>query len=157
MTLRLPLVRYVYDSAVLTSSPIAVRNFEDEGDVTDLEAIKRGIVATIRDEELASSTCYEIEAYARLWPYVCLVHDWDVWNDSRRALRLQVIRWLEGEGAPYDFHQFRSGWGVVGFKDEDAAKHFELRWSRQTGATRVRDRDWNPHPLRSTFEPVQAS
>ena len=125
--------------------------------MTDLEEIKAAIAATTRDEELASSTCCEVEAYTKLWPSVFLVNDWDIWNGSSRALKLQVIRWLENEDAPYDFFQIRTGFGIVGFKDHEAAKQFETRWSGQTHVTPSSDEDWNPHPLRSTFEPIYAN
>ncbi len=121
--------------------------------MTELEEFKTVIVDTIRDEELATSACHEAEAYAKLWPVVFMVNDWDVWNEGRRALRLQVVRWLEEEGASYDFHQFGRGLGLVGFKDREAASHFKRRWS---GERRVRSgsrQDWNPHPMKSTFEP----
>jgi hypothetical protein len=126
-----------------------------------LEKIKEAIAAVTRDEELASSTCYEVEAYARLWPFVFLVNDWDIWNGSKRALKLQVVRWLEDEGGSYDFFHIRTGFGLIGFKDEDAAKKFERRWSAQSHATPALNPapngDWNPHPLKSTFEPVRAN
>ncbi|MBM1173333.1 hypothetical protein [Microvirga arabica] len=123
----------------------------------ELEKIKEAIVASTRDEELASATCYEVEAYARLWPFVFLVNDWDVWNGSKRALKLQVVRWLENEGAPYDFFHIRTGFGLMGFKDQEAAKSFERRWSGPSEATSASTGDWNPHPLKSTFEPVHAN
>jgi hypothetical protein len=123
----------------------------------ELEKIKEAIAASTRDEELASATRYEVEAYVRLWPFVFLVNDWDVWNGSKRALKLQVVRWLENEGAPYDFFQIRTGFGLIGFKDQKAAKTFERRWSGQSQATPTSIGDWNPHPLKSTFEPVHAN
>jgi len=125
--------------------------------VTNLEEINAVIIAATRDEELASSTCAEIDAYSRLWPYSILVNEWDIWNGSKRALRLQVIRWLENEGAPYDYFQIRAGFGLIGFKDHEAAKQFEMRWSGQTSVTQSLHEAWNPHPLRSTFEPVYAT
>jgi hypothetical protein len=121
--------------------------------VTDLDEMKAVIVNTLRDEQLALNACYELEAYAKLWPFVFMVNEWDVWNESKRALRLQVIRWLEEKGASYDFHQFRTGYGLVGFKDPEAATHFKLRWSGESNVKPVPNRDWDPHPLRSTFEP----
>jgi len=125
--------------------------------VTDLDAIKEAIVATTRDAELASSTCYEVDAYAKLWPFFFLVNDWDVWNGSKRGLKLQVVRWLEDQGKPYDFFQIRTGCGLIGFKDQEAATHFEQRWSRQSHASPAPNGDWNPHPLKSTFEPVHSN
>jgi hypothetical protein len=132
--------------------------------MTDLNEMKRTIVGASQDEDIASSACAEVEAYAERWPYVFMVNDWDVWNDSKRALRLQVIRWLEQNGDSYEFYQLPSGWGLVGFTDLKAATHFKLRWS---GRGRVMSapieasasieaspsvQDWDPHPLRSTFE-----
>jgi hypothetical protein len=125
--------------------------------MTDLEAMKKAIADAIRDRELASSACCEVEAYARRWPFVFMIRDWDVWNESKKALRLQVIRWLEGQCAPYDFYQFHSGWGLVGFKSQEAANRFKLRWSGQTGGMLIPHQDWNPHPLKSTFEPIYTS
>jgi hypothetical protein len=123
----------------------------------ELEKIKEAIAASTRDEELASSTRYEVEAYVRLWPFVFMVNEWDVWNGSKRALKLQVVRWLENEGAPYDFFHIRTGFGLMGFKDQEAAKAFERRWSGQSHAGSHSNGDWDPHPLKSTFEPVHAS
>jgi hypothetical protein len=125
--------------------------------MTDLEEMKKAIADAIRDRELASSACYEVEAYARRWPFVFMIHDWDVWDESKKALRLQVIRWLEGQCAPYDFYQFHSGWGLVGFKSQEAANRFELRWSGRTSRVLMPHQGWNPHPLKSTFEPIHTS
>jgi hypothetical protein len=125
--------------------------------MTDLEEIKKAIGDMIRDEELASSACCEVEAYAQRWPFIFMVTDWDVWNESRKALRLQVVRWLEEKCTPYDFYQFRSGWGLVGFKSQEAADSFELRWSGRAGSMALPCQDWNPHPLKSTFEPIYTS
>jgi hypothetical protein len=122
--------------------------------MTDLEEMKKAIADAIRDWELASSACYEVEAYARRWPFVFMIHDWDVWNESKKALRLQVIRWLEEQCSPYDFYQFQSGWGLVGFKSQEAADRFKLRWSGQTSDMPISHHNWNPHPLKSTFEPI---
>ena len=122
-----------------------------------LETIKEAIAASTRDEELASATRYEVEAYARLWPFVFLVNDWDVWNGSKRALKLQVVRWLETQHAPYDFFHIRTGFGLMGFKDQATAEAFERRWSGHSPATPAPNGDWNPHPLKSTFEPVYTS
>ena len=102
--------------------------------MTELDKIKEAITASTRDEELASATCYEVEAYVKLWPFVFLVNDWDIWNGSKGALKLQVVRWLEGEGAPYDFFHIRAGFGLM-----------------------ASTADWNPHPVKSTFEPVHAN
>ena len=51
----------------------------------ELEKIKEAITASTRDEELASATRYEVEAYAKLWPFVFLVNDWDIWNGSKKS------------------------------------------------------------------------
>lgn len=123
----------------------------------ELEKIKEAIAASTRDEELASATRYEVEAYAKLWPFVFLVNDWDVWNGSKRALKLQVVRWLEDESGPYDFFQIRTGFGLIGLKDEKAATAFERRWSGQSQEKPASNGDWNPHPVKSTFEPVHAN
>jgi len=123
----------------------------------ELEKIKEAISAATHNEELASATCCEVESYVRRWPFVFLVNDWDIWNGSKRALKLQVVRWLEDEGAPYEFFQIRAGFGLIGFKDQKAAKTFEQRWSGRSHVTPASNGDWNPHPLRSTFEPVHAN
>jgi hypothetical protein len=147
-------MRYVYDCAVLTSGTTAECEFANlRWVMTNLEEVKRAIVATIRDEEVASSTCYEVDAYAKLWPFVFIVNDWDVWNESKTALRLQVIRWLEEKDVPYIFYQFHRGYGLVGFKDQKAAMDFDLQWSEESRERSGSDHEWNPHPLKSTFEP----
>ena len=51
----------------------------------ELEKIKEAITASTRDEELASATLFEVEAYAKLWPLVFLVNDWDIWNGSKES------------------------------------------------------------------------
>jgi hypothetical protein len=126
--------------------------------MTDLEEMKSLIVTTVRDEELASSACFEIDAYAKLWPFVFMVNDWAIWNKGKTALRPEVVHWLEGVGAAHDVHLFLSGGGLVGFKEIDAASQFERRWSREgqmpsNQAFRALHQDWNPHPAKSTFEP----
>lgn len=121
--------------------------------MADLEGIKKVIVSTLRDEELASFACYEVEAYAKLWRHLFVVNDWDVWNKSKTALKLQVIRWLEDEDAPYTFHQFHRGCGLVGLNDQEVAAHFKLRWCGESRARSVSHQEWNPHPVKSTFEP----
>jgi hypothetical protein len=125
--------------------------------MTNLEEVKRAIVATIRDEEVASSTCYEVDAFAKLWPFVFTVTDWDVWNESKTALRLQVVRWLEEKDVPYTFYQFHRGYGLVGFKDQEAAMDFDLQWSEESRERSGSGCEWNPHPLKSTFEPHYSS
>lgn len=118
------------------------------------EEIKREIEDRIHDPELASSVWYEVEAYSKRWPFVFLINDRDVWNESKNALRLQVVRWLEANCTPYDFYQFRTGWGLVGFKSQEAANRFETRWSEQSVDLSVSHEDWNPHPQKSTSEPI---
>lgn len=120
--------------------------------MTDLDELKEIIVKTVPDQEVASSACCEAQAYAKRWPFVVMINDWDVWNDSRSALRLQVIRWLEQHADTYDFYQPLVGCGLVGFKDLKAAAHFKLRWSGQGRIMPTSAQDWNPHPLKSTFE-----
>jgi hypothetical protein len=122
--------------------------------MTNLEEMKKAIADAIHDKEVASSACCQVEAYARRWLIVFMIHNWDVWNESKKALRLQVVRWLEGQCAPYDFYQFLSGWGLVGFNSQEAANRFKLRWSGQTSGMLLPDQDWDPHPLKSTFEPI---
>src|ERR671916_681782 len=109
----------------------------------ELEKIKEAIAASTRDEELPSATRYEVEAYVGLWPFVFMVNEWDVWNGSKRALKLQVVRWLENQGAPHDFFHIRTGFGLIGFKDQAAAKAFERRWSSQSQAEPASNGDWN--------------
>jgi len=160
MSLELDGLRPVYlkggkPIVLLQEVPEARRVTRDMGlSMTDLEVIKKAIGDRIRDQELASSACYEVDAYARRWPFIFLINDWDVWNESRKALRLQVVRWLEANCTPYDFHQFRTGWGLIGFESQEAASRFELRWSGQIDSFSMPDEDLNPHPLKSTFEPT---
>jgi hypothetical protein len=125
--------------------------------------MKKAIVSVVKDEEVASSARYDVEAYAKRWPFVFLINDWDVWNEGKYILRLQVIRWLERHGGAYDFSLLHSGCGLVGFTDLKAATHFKLRWSGQGRVMSAQEprtvpaRDWNPHPVRSTFEPIGPS
>jgi len=126
--------------------------------MTDLDEMKSVIVATVRDEELALSACYAVEAYARRWPFVFMVNDWDVWNKGKSALRPEIVHWLDRTEASYDVHLFLSGGGLVAFECRNAASRFALRWSRKmepasAEAVSSRRRDWNPHPVKSTFEP----
>jgi hypothetical protein len=126
--------------------------------MTDLEEMKSIIVSTVRDEELASSACYAAEAYARRWPFVFMVNDWGVWNKGKSALKPEVVHWLEDMGASYDVYLFLSGGGLVAFESRSAASRFELRWSPENGSTpaeaiSVSHQGWNPHPIKSTFEP----
>jgi hypothetical protein len=131
--------------------------------MTSADKIRKVNIGSEWNEKVASSASSEAEAYAKRWPFVFLVNDWDVWNGSKKALRLQVIRWLERNGGAYDFSLLRSGCGLVGFTDLRAATHFKLRWSGQgrvMSASRLNkapDQDWSPHPVRSTFEPLGPS
>jgi hypothetical protein len=164
---RLPQVRYTFCTMAVgarRACNMINPSQREMRTMTDLDEMKSLIVKALRDEDMASSACAELEAYAKRWPYVFLVNDWDVWSESKRALRLQVIRWLEQNGGSYDFYQLPGGWGLVGFTELKAATHFKLRWSGQgrvmsasappsaavQGSAPVQD--WNPHPLRSTFE-----
>ncbi len=114
--------------------------------------LKQALAEAARETTGVPSACYDFDAYARHWPCVVTVTDWDIWNDSRRALRLEVIRWLERHKDAYDFWQFRNGHGLVGFKDLKAATRFELRWSGKSPMMSASARDWSPHPVSSTFE-----
>jgi hypothetical protein len=120
--------------------------------MTDLDELKTVIIDTTCDQDKTWSARDEVEAYAKLWPFVFLVTDWNVWNESTRALRLEVIRWLERNEASYKFYQPRNGWGLVGFKDLKTATPFKLRWSGQGHVMSASAQDWNPHPLKSTYE-----
>jgi hypothetical protein len=119
----------------------------------DFEKMKQAIANKVRDKNLASSSGHDIEPFAKHWPYSFVINDWDVWNESKKFLKLQVIRWLEARGAAYEFSQFRSGCGLIGFESQEAAHEFKLRWSNQTDGMPVANQGWNPHPLRSNFEP----
>lgn len=119
--------------------------------MTDMEELKQRIVDTWRDEEMASSACYGVDAYSRLWPYVFFVNDWDVWNDSRKDLKAAVYSWLKRQNTIWDFYHLQGGWGLVGFRDRQTAEHFKLRWSGALKAIPSSDERWNPHPLNSSF------
>jgi hypothetical protein len=120
--------------------------------MTAVDEVKQALADAARDMGDVPSVCYDFDAYARRWPFVVMVTDWDVWNDSKRALRLEVIRWLERHEDPYDFRQFRDGCDLVGFKDLKAATRFKLRWSGQGRMMSAPAQHWSPHPLSSTFE-----
>lgn len=121
--------------------------------MTDLKDLKRLIVETWRDEELASSACWGVEAYSRLWPFVVFVNDWDVWNESRKDLKASVYAWLDKQGTQWDFYHLMGGWGLVGFKDRQTADHFRRRWAGTLRAVPSPDEAWSPHPLNSSFMP----
>lgn len=118
--------------------------------------LKQAVAEATRETPGAPSVDCDFNAYVRNWPFVVVVTDWDIWNDSKRALRLEVIRWLERHKDPYDFWQFRNGYGLVGFKDLKAATRFELRWSRESPMMSASAQDWSPHPVSSTFEAPSA-
>jgi hypothetical protein len=124
--------------------------------MTNLEELKAIIVDTWRDEEMVSSACCGIDAYSKLWPFVLVVNEWDVWNDTKRNLNHEVRAWLESHGGTWDFYHLLGSWGLIGFKDLKAATHFNLRWSGALKASPVSSQTWNPHPLNSTFSPIQS-
>ncbi|HEV2564945.1 MAG TPA: hypothetical protein VGU19_07660 [Microvirga sp.] len=119
----------------------------------NLDELKKTIAATWRDDEMASSACYGIDAYAKLWPYVFMVNDWRVWNESGRDLNLEVIRWLDDQGSDWDFYHLLDEWGLVGFSDLQTATRFRHRWFGTLKVVSSSDTPWNPHPLSSTFAP----
>jgi len=120
--------------------------------MTDLEELKQRIVDTWRDEEMSSSACYGVDAYARLWPHVLFVNDWDVWNESKKDLKATVYSWLRRQNSAWDFYHLQGGWGLVGFRDRQTADHFKLRWSGTLRAVpSSADDTWNPHPSNSSF------
>lgn len=121
-----------------------------------LERMKAIIVDQWRDEEMASSACYGVEAYARRWPHVLMVNDWDVWDGSRKHLRREVIGWLNQQGASWDFYHLLDTWGLIGFEDPDMAARFKRRWSGMIKAVpSSSSQGWNPHPLNSSFAPSE--
>jgi hypothetical protein len=123
--------------------------------MTDLDELKKTIAATWRDEEMASSACYGLEAYSKHWRYVFMVNDWRVWNESGRDLNQEVIRWLDEQEETWDFYHLLDEWGLVGFDDLRTATRFRHRWF---GALKVvpSDDTWSPHPLNGTFAPSLA-
>jgi hypothetical protein len=125
--------------------------------VTSLDELKNVIANMTHGKQAASSACDEIDVYARLWPYVFMINDWDVWTNSKTILRLQVVRWLEQHGGVYDFYRLHDRWGLVGFHNLKAATHFKLRWSGESRMMVAPAQGWNPHPRKSTFEPDHLS
>jgi len=123
--------------------------------MTDLEELKTVIAATWRDEEMASSALFGVEAYAKLWPVVLTVNDWDVWDESGSDLRHDVRLWLSQQDFAWDFYRLLGTWGLVGFRDLRAATRFKLRWSGML-KTSSSNSAWNPHPLNSSFAPCPA-
>lgn len=119
--------------------------------MTDLKSLKEVIRQTWRDEEMASAACYGIDAYAKRWPFIYLVNDWDVWNDSQKGLKPEVGAWLEQHAGACDFYHLLDAWGLVGFKSPKAASHFKLRWSGVLKAVPSSGEAWNPQPHNSSF------
>lgn len=119
--------------------------------MTDLDQLKKIIVATWRDEEMASSACYGVDAYSKLWPYVFMVNDWRVWNESGRDLKHEVVRWLDEQESPWDFYHLLDEWGLIGFQDLRAATRFRHRWFGALKVVSSSESAWSPHPLNSTF------
>src|SRR6478735_418826 len=112
--------------------------------MTDLKSVKEVIRQTWRDEEMASAACYGIDAYAKRWPFVYAVNDWDVWDEQGNGLKPEVSHWLEQHGAACDFYHLLGAWGLVGFKSPKAASHFKLRWSGVLKAVSSTGETWNP-------------
>jgi len=121
--------------------------------MTNLDELKKTVAATWRDDEMVSSACYGIDAYARLWPYVFMVNDWRVWNESGRDLNREVVRWLDEQGSDWDFYHLLDEWGLVGFSDLKTATRFRHRWFGALKVVSSSDTTWNPQPLSSTFAP----
>ena len=126
--------------------------------MAELKALKHNIARTWRDEEMASSACYGIDAYARHWPFVLRIDEWDVWDEGHKALRPEVSGWLNRQGSSWDFYHLLGSFGLIGFKDQKAAAHFKLRWSGVLKAVTSSGEDtpgdtWNPHPFNSSFAP----
>ncbi|WP_243373813.1 hypothetical protein [Microvirga solisilvae] len=119
--------------------------------MTNMQELKQRITDTWRDEEMSSSACYGVDAYARLWPYVFFVNDWDVWTENGKDLKATVYSWLNRQNAAWDFYHLQGGWGLIGFKDKHVADHFKLRWSGAIKAVPSSEDGWNPHPTNSCF------
>ncbi len=122
--------------------------------MTDLKSLKEVIRQTWRDEEMASAACHGIDAYAKRWPFVYSVNDWDVWGDRQTSLKPEVVAWLEQHAGACDFYHLLDAWGLVGFKNPKAASHFKLRWSGVLKAMPSSGGVWNPHPHNSSFAPA---
>jgi hypothetical protein len=126
--------------------------------MTEVESLKHIIARTWRDAEMASSACYGIDAYAKRWPFVLRIDEWDVWDEGQKGLKPEVSGWLNQQGAPWDFYHLLGSFGLIGFKDSKAAAHFKLRWSGVLKAVTSSGEAgsgeaWNPHPLNSSFAP----
>ena len=122
--------------------------------MTDLKSLKGVIHQVWRDEEMASAACYGIDAYAKRWPFVYMVNDWDVWDERRKSLKHEVVAWLEQHGGACDFYHLLDAWGFVGFKTAKAASHFKLRWSGVLKAMPSAGESRKPHPHNSSLAPV---
>jgi hypothetical protein len=122
--------------------------------MTDLKSLKEIIRKTWRDEEMASAACYGIDAYAKRWPFVYVINDWNVWDEQQKSLKPEVVAWLEQHGGACDFYHLLDVWGLVGFKNPKAASHFKLRWSGVLKAVPSSGEAWNPHPHNSSFAPA---
>ncbi len=121
--------------------------------MSELESLKHIIAVTWRDEEMASSACYGIDAYAKRWPFVLRIDDWDVWDENQRGLKPEVSGWLSQQGCAWDFYHLLGSVGLIGFKDAKAATLFKLRWSGVLKAAASSGEVWNPHPYNSSFAP----
>lgn len=122
--------------------------------MTDLKSLKEVIRQAWRDEEMASAACYGIDAYAKRWPFVYMVNDWDVWDERQKSLTPDVIVWMEQHGGACDFYHLLDALGLVGFKSPKAASHFKLRWSGVLKAVPSSGEAWNPQPHYSSFAPA---
>lgn len=121
--------------------------------MTNLDELKNVIAETWRDEEMASSACHGVDAYSKLWPYVFMVNDWLVWDESGRGLSRDVLSWLEGQGSAWDFYHLMEEWGLVGFADLRTATRFRQRWFGAVEVVSSSGGTWNPHPLNTSFAP----
>ena len=95
--------------------------------MTIVNTLKQALTEAARETTGAPSVGYDFDAYVRNWPFVAVVDTWDVWNNSKPALTLEVVRWLERYEDLYDFWQFRDGCGLIGFEDLKALTRFRLR------------------------------
>ena len=124
----------------------------------DPKALKHIIAKTWRDEEMASSACYGIDAYAKHWPFVLRVDEWDIWDERQEGLKPEVSDWLNRQGSSWDCYHLLGSFGLIGFKDPKAAARFKLRWSGVLKAVtspgeEISGESWNPHPFNSSFAP----
>jgi len=119
----------------------------------DLDELKKAIDETWRDEEMASSARYGIDAYSKLWPYVFMVNDWRVWNESGRDLNHEVVQWLDEQDSDWDFYHLLDEWGLVGFDDLRTATRFRNRWFGALKLVSSSDSTWTPQPRSAAFAP----